>query len=334
MYLCFGTFAKILYYCQRQQQQDVLVARLARCVDPHSSYIENSDRFKEGWEINGDKAAASKLLACKRNFVLQEKRDVDDHMKKEIVENFKMGVSPLIDEDKKKNAIFALLHVIQMDDTISGKNRRCFKRFFDIDKEQLLKKSDIYFCDFLGRALLYVVYGDMDNVNGKASVEKINADYIENLINRYQYEIEWDLKNQKLFLQHAKIVNDFLSAISEYYIITFLKEVDPVVMTDSKYIEMCEDFIKYINAKIPIKPEKHIELVQDKINRFVKELNNYIDYLALSVIPNPTKSSVFYVPRHRDEAPEWELEFEEKTKKYRQKLIDICSQIILYTYHF
>lgn len=340
MYLCFGTFAKILYYCQRQQQQDVLVARLARCVDPHSSYIENADRFKEGWEINGDKAAVSKLLACKRNFVLQENKEANSQ---DVIENFRMGVVPLIDEAKRKNAIVALLNIIRMDDNIDGGNQWNFKRFFDVDKEQLFKKSEYYFYDFLGRVLLYVVYGNVDNIRGETCVKDITSNYIEILTNDYQYELEWSSENQKLSLECVKIANDFTLAISQYKIQCFLSNVDPSSLMDSKWLELCENFLEHIEKTIIKFDDNKVRksgFTFQKTNEFSQELKRYTEFLCRATRPYYGKGTVYAVPIQRDEIPivltgfskiaeEYRYKsFSERTIEYRQGLIDIYKQII------
>ena len=113
MYLCFGVLAKLLNYCRQNTTQSTLIARIARCLDQNSNYIVPEDRFKDGWEIKGDDPAANKLLRCKKNFIFSDGNIINNIAEASVIEHFKAGVAPLIDEDQKPIIVLALLDIIR-----------------------------------------------------------------------------------------------------------------------------------------------------------------------------------------------------------------------------
>lgn len=253
MYLCLGTFATVLNWCRKDiiLQAD-FIARITKCVDPNSYYIKTDDRYKDSWEIKGEGPAANKLLHCTKNFTFSKEEFAKGADVDAVVKNFEAEVVPFISEDKKAKVIFALLDIIQKDAYIDDQRKEAFKKFYGVDRKRLLQQNKFVLPDFLGRTLLYTIYGDIDNDNvvGQTCVASITDDYIEQVFSIHADKYKWESATQTLALQFGIIFNIFDYAVQNFRIVEFIERVDPVDRLNFKYIENCERFFKYTEENI------------------------------------------------------------------------------------
>ena len=344
MYLYFGVLAKLLNYCRQNTTQSTLIARIARCLDQNSNYIVPEDRFKDGWEIKGDDPAANKLLRCKKNFIFSDGNIINNIAEASVIEHFKAGVAPLIDEDQKPIIVLALLDIIRKDNDIDDKNQSNFEKFFGDTKEQLLQKAEFSFPDLLSRALLYTTCGNTPNTNGQGIITSINDTYLEQIRNCYQHEYQWDLKTQTLTLLFQVMYEKFQELLEKYAIPDFIGKVDPTNYMHLDWPDNLKDFSENVDNEILIKfspfPFVSLGFTHQKIQEFAETLNSYNDYLSTHMIPliadgdgkGKPGTMVSFIPLYREENVKWEVTFEEKTNEYRKKLCkireDICHHML------
>lgn len=332
MRLCFGIFAMVLNRCRTDIQQAALVARIAKCIDQHSSYIAVEDRYKtkNEWEIMGDDPATSKLLHCKRNFVYEKDSATDKPAIEDVIKNFEAHVAPFIIEDKKPAVIFALLDIIRQDKILDFEMKDGCKKYLGADKQELLKRNEFIFSDFLSRVLLYTVYGGVDNCVGKEYIRLITKSYISKVADLYTYEYEWSQSTQTLTLTFATIYMLLYQAMQRYEIHKFVEEIDPTVMMDIKWIEQCDDYLKDTESNIWKKFASTevgmLGLTIRKVQEFAQTLDDYTKYLGINMRPIAECPELF-VPLYRDENVKWALPFEAKVRDYRQQLISIYQEI-------
>lgn len=333
MRLCFGTLATVLNCCrQNTLQQASLIARIVKCIDRHSSYIANEDRFKleNEWEIAGDGPAVSKLLHCTRPFVLESGSIANKPITQNVIQNFEENVAPFIAENKKAAAIIALLHIIRQDNTIDSSNKGIFEEFLRMGKQELLQQSNFVFSDLVGRILVYTVYGNIDNRVGEDCVHLITADYIDKITEPYANEYEWNPSTQTLALPFVEIFLLFDRAIQTHQIDEFLKNIDPTGIMESDWIDRFEDFLSDTEAGIWVpfaptgleQPGTTICMVQE----FAQTLDDYTNYLGKNMRPIAEEPNLF-VPLYREENAKWALAFEKTVGDYHQQLQSIYEKI-------
>lgn len=332
MRLCFGTFAAVLNCCCQDIQQAAFVARIAKCIDPQSSYIAIESRFvqEDDWEIAGDGPAISKLLHCTRSFVLGNSGVTSRPAIKDVVKKFEAHVAPFIIEDKKPAVIFTLLDIIQRDKKLDFEMKDCFGEYFGTDKQQLLQKREFIFSDFLGRVLLYTVYGGTDNTVGKEYVHLITKSYINKIADLYTCEYGWNQSAQTLTLTFVEIYLRLNQAIQRYQIDKFVEETDPTDIMEIAWIERCEGFLEDIKSNIwtPYAPAGSDApgVTIRKVQEFAQILDAYTTYLGLNMRPIAERPDLF-VPLYRDENAKWAVAFGAKVLDYRKQLISIYQEI-------
>ena len=335
MYLCFGTFATVLNCCRQGIQQAALIARIAKCVDRHSSYIGNEDRYKKEneWTIMGDGPATSKLLHCVRNFVFDDNQTTNKPNINDVIENFETNVAPFITEDKKATVIFTLLDIIRQDKNIDSKTKECFKKYLGASKQELLQKREYIFSDFLGRILLYTVDGNVDNTLGKEYVRLITKDYIGEIYDRYADEYTWRANTQTLELTFITIYLHFCETMECYQIDKFIERIDPTNMMSGKWLEQFDGFPKDTESNIwnQFAPNNMGEpaTTLHMVRKFAQTFDEYTNYLGKHMRPADEGGDLF-VPFHRDENMEWALEFNSMVHDYRQKLNSICREMYIH----
>lgn len=345
MRLCFATFAKTLYFCRQRTNQEILVAKIIKCIDPCSNYLDQDYRYSDGWDIKGDKFAINKLLHCTRPFttISNEFSKVSKREFNTLRKKFKTNVSPLINEDKQASAILTLLNIIKQDKVIDSENAENFKKYLGMDKQQLLQQEKFVFPDFIVRILLYTVYGNVDNRDGKEYIKFITKKYVDSCRDSYFNEYKWDSATQTLTLSFVEIFSAFNQAIHNYQIDKFVETVDPTNMMDIAWVEKCEGFLMHTKTKIlcdftPPIVDSHSFTIQ-AVQEFVQTLNDYLDFLGIKMRPlvkkpnpekpNPEESNIF-LPMYRDENVKWAMDFNEDVHNYRQKLISIYQKIYMH----
>ena len=165
MRLCFGTLARILRVCRKTVVTDrQLVSAMTKTIDPDCKYADGK---------NGQ--AVSRLLNCRGEFSKTEISDeagisakgerdetnskvallAPDVATADLVPKFIDTVLPLLDEDKKKPAVIALLEIITADQTLVGANKSKFEKCLGASKEQLCNEACIVLSEFLAGLFLY-----------------------------------------------------------------------------------------------------------------------------------------------------------------------------------
>ena len=196
MRLCFGTFARVLQLCKLDVVTDPrLVGTMTRTIDPNCQYIKSENA-----------TSVHRLLNCTGNLspgniadggigvmrrpgtsissilILAPRADRAD-----LTQKFADNVIGLLDENKKLNAVLAILNIIERDEVIdddsaSGK-KRSFEKYVGTTKIALLSQSDYVLSDLLAGIFLFTVAAGVVNTVGKESIDEITPEYIGGLEN-------------------------------------------------------------------------------------------------------------------------------------------------------
>lgn len=337
MVLCFGTFATVLCLYRNQQShisQATLVAKLARCVDRKSNYMESSYRYNEedDWNVTGDGPAISKLLHCTKNFVFSDVYPTKPALEN-VIKDFDKNISPFIKENKKAAIILTLLEIIrseivQKEAVVPTGNDDNFENYLTKTKSVLLHQTSFSFSDFLGRILYYTTFGEIDNIRGKKFVHLITEDFVNKIAGQYAGEYKWIQSSQTLSMTFVDLYSRFVQALRYYHIITFIEKTDPTVQLKFDSVEKCEEFIQeFNNLESPSQTELGAPgFTMCKIQEFVRVLDNYTIYLGLNMRP-VYENAAYYVPFYRDENTVWEMWFGKKVQSYRKRLCSLYREI-------
>lgn len=341
MRLCFGTFATVLNCCRSSNiLQAPFITKLMLIVDPKKKYIGDTIvKNNQGEdEIVGDGPIAHKLLHCKMNFVFSDREAAVLPTKDSVINNFATEISPYVDENKKAKIILTLLKIIQKDAYIDSEKRESFKKYLSIDKSQLLLKSEFIFSDFLGKIFLYTVCSNINNKVGAKCVKEITNEYIESITQPYTNDYQWNSSTETLILTYVKMFEFLNKAMHERRIFIFIEKIDPTIQMDIRWIDVCDDFLRYINDNILSQfisnsVESSGNMFQ-KILKLAQILDEYTTYLGYNMRPISPNRDIM-VPIYRDENMQWYRPFIEKTNEYRQKFCtiyqEICHHATLYT---
>lgn len=332
MTLCFGTFASILNLCQyKKQGQATLVARLAYCVDRASPYFKSGSLNKTICDVEGLPIPINRVLRYKRNFVLSYKSRDKWPTIDNVIEHVQEGISPLIDEGKKAVAIFAILEVVRRDSSLCEEKAAFFEKCLNVSQLNLIKQKKFSFPDFIGRILYFTVFGDVNNIFEKDSIEPITEKYIKTISDHYFNEYTWKPNEEMLELSSVPdtIFNLFFDFLNKYEIIEFIEKIHPVPTIKFAWIEKCQDFIDDCNEKIygkyvtfqPITQIYTLRLVE----RFCQILDEYITYFGKHMIPLADNPEIFVPNFPKD--PVLDLKFSERAYGFRKQLCDVFMEL-------
>ena len=196
MRLCFGTFARVLQLCKLDVITDPrLVGTMTRTIDQNCEYIKSENA-----------TSVHRLLNCTGNLspgnitdggtgvIRRPGRSLSSVLilapradKADLSQKFADDVIGLLDENKKLNAVLALLDIIQRDEVIdddsaSGK-KRSFEKYVGTTKSALLSQSDYVLSDLLAGIFLYTVAAGVVNTVGRGSIAELTLEYLEGLEN-------------------------------------------------------------------------------------------------------------------------------------------------------
>ena len=151
MLLCFGTYASVLRLCaQETVKNKVLVSTLVRTIDKNEQY-----------GASGNDTQVSRLINCKGDFpsvqvesssgavrtnggsmteIVALAREVTTG---QLLEEFQNTVIPLLDEDKKDEAVLALLDIISKDKSITGAHQKAFEKYLGMSANRLVELAEI-----------------------------------------------------------------------------------------------------------------------------------------------------------------------------------------------
>lgn len=191
--LCFGTFARVLRECKLPSVGDVqLVGSLTKTIDPFCEYGDS-----EG-------TAVSRLLSCTQNLSNGQKRRTGQRGNTiegtfeagfetnrlsnvilsaqkadpvEVAKKIAEDVLPLLDEDRKVLTVPAILDIIKDDLSTNEQRHLSFKKYFGLDKAQLLAKREFVLSEFFASVLLYTIVS-LKNTDGKLCAKEINTNYV------------------------------------------------------------------------------------------------------------------------------------------------------------
>ena len=175
--LCFGTFAKTLNFFRTEDiSQKEFIAKMVEVIDP-KNMCTYSDRHTNKKSV-GNGPIVTKLLNCEYKFnfsdntdsrskLLNEIEEDEKHAIQNISRELKSAVCNYVVERAKPFVILALLNIIARDEFIDRENETAFKKYFGMNKQEFLKKSEYNFSDLLSSALLYTALGGINNEKGK-----------------------------------------------------------------------------------------------------------------------------------------------------------------------
>lgn len=319
MRLCFGTFAAVLNCCRVNVSQAAFISKIVDIIDPNSRY--------KGEDMAGDGPAITKLLSCKIDFVLSGGESINALEQDIVATQMEEQVSPFIDEDMKGKVIIALLDIIRADEYIDFEKKESFQKYLGFDKQQLLQQSEFVFSDFLAKIFLYTIWGNVSNRVGKQYVKEITINYINTIAKPYLYEFKWNSSTQTVTLLYTKIFYIFNNAMINNQINDFICKIDPDSIMSINWVETCESFLKYTKKNIWIPfAQNPLGWTIPKIQQFAQTLDDYTRYLGLNMRPIPTRPDIL-VPIYRDEQLKQAIEISNTIKDYRQRLIDIYTEI-------
>lgn len=319
MRLCFGTFARVLNRCRSNYiNQVTFIGKLSTAIDSSTGYSE-------------DAPAVTKLLSCKINFALGPDVSISNDTCENVVAFIAKNVSPFIEESRKAGVVLAILDIIRRDTCIDAEKKETFKRFLGRYKHELLQQCDIVFSDFIGRVLLYTIFGDVDNRVGQPYINEITNEYIYNILKEHSHKFQWNQDSQTLVILPIKIFELFEHSILEYQIKDFIERVDPTDRIHVDWFGQCEEFRQHIDNDI-FMPYSQFEKVPgiDQIHQFVEILDAYITYIAEHIVPmvyadNGGNTDIGIPNIH--EGNSFEFEFANQIQTYRYNLCCMYGNI-------
>lgn len=182
MILCFGAYATILMKCALPGTTNrVMVSTLVGTIDAGNRY--------------GDKAndtSVSRLMNCAGNFPSIQVESTDGPIRSivgaqtnvvalarsastaALAEKFGR-VMDLLDEDKKKSAVGALLKLISSDASLAENHRAMFIRCMGCAADSIIEEKEINLPVFLAGLFLYTVLTN-ENTRGKETLKVIKSD--------------------------------------------------------------------------------------------------------------------------------------------------------------
>jgi len=160
--LCYGTIALTLRHCAPQSTlQQALHKAMMSAIEP--------------WDDKRDSSQASRLFKCEINPAqdICDTAKTIDHLP--VSAHFEKYVVPLLDPNKQKNAVLALIEIVREDNTIDEDT--VLIKQGSITKELLCIADAINIADFLSGLFLYAV-AYVANKEGAGCIEKITPEFI------------------------------------------------------------------------------------------------------------------------------------------------------------
>ena len=276
--LCFGIYASVLRACVPRKNTRLLTPQ-KQLVGVILLSVNNS------YDIRSDDYTTSRLLSC-NNYLSAEVTDAAKTVdSKAVSAYFSKKVIPLLDPNKVKLAVLALLDIITNDVTI---DEDTIVNLVDgTTKRALLTQSDFVLGDFLAGTFLYVA-SFVENTVGKSFVEEINENYIQAFVPKKEririvapHSTERELGHQSPDLQYIIPANkkkqDYLAylrnAKSKYSTIkTLLYNDQPRPFYD---FYVCNDIVR----KVPVlrKPNSYYSVtIRNATVKSISESSRFI----------------------------------------------------------
>lgn len=190
--LCFGTFAQILRLCKLDNVTDpMLVGTMTRTVDSDCQYINSVNATAVSRLLSCDGNLSSGHMSGRGSGALKKPGESISNVisaaqkagKEDVVQKFRENVLCLLDEDKKEQAVLALLDVVEGDPFLDNEKKRSFEKYLGKTKNALLSQGEFALDEFLAGVFLYTVAAGIVNTVGRETVREITPDYINGLTN-------------------------------------------------------------------------------------------------------------------------------------------------------
>lgn len=253
MHLCFGVLASLLLTCRKTLKnrrglitQSQMVARLAWCVDPKSSYFSSS--HASVGDLDCDQSVATKLVNCKKDFLVSFDLSPDERAAafSEVKTKIEKSINSILTEELKPLILLTLLDIIRKDEYIEREKKETFQNYFGFYKEDLLHKAEFHFSDVLSRALQYTTHGNVHNKEPLPlpfSSQEALRHHLNELEATYRGDYQWNLTGQTLTLDLTKQFELFDKALDDHGILYFLQYADPTAALDVEAFEKARRFM-------------------------------------------------------------------------------------------
>ena len=285
--LCFGTLGKVLRECKLDAVSDVLlIGTLTQAVDPTSLYGES------------DGSTVSRLLSCAQNLSNGQKRrmgrkgrDIGYESNRlsnivsaaqtasvEIVQrNVEDNFLPLLNEDKKRYIVSAILKLIYEDESLDVAKHMNFLRFFGKPKSEYLKGTSFVLSNVIACALLFSCVA-VKNTAGKEDAKNINRAFVVSAIKQWPVTLstlpssvkEPEAKRTansnavQLRIVDEESIEQYLNKVKEKYdkLKTLLYKNEPVPFYD---FYVCNDIVEktIIQSSYSTSNEYRIRTISD-----------------------------------------------------------------------
>lgn len=344
--LCFGVFAQILSFGRYESNisQTNFVYSLLRILSDEHRYDTplNGKGGKEVYEP--DKYAISKIVHCTINIPALADTKFKNISPEEyskfvniIEEPFKKVISYIV-EDNKCLIILALRDIILNDGTIDNQHKDFFKIIFGSSKSDFLMQCEYSFLELLYKVFMYTLFLNESNKVGESTAKFITKKYIEEIHKQCSRELKWDKEKQLLTVLYRKNYFSLYDLLIKHNIPQFIEKVDPSCGIMKDYVYCLQDFINDLsNSEFIINDECEAEKNKKIIKRiqiFCNIFNAYVDYIGKNVFDgiycdmnnkliNLEIIQKVYFPKPATNL----LEFNKRTRKYRQTLINVYQRI-------
>lgn len=287
MLLCFGTYASVLRLCaQETVKNKVLVSTLVRTIDKNEQY-----------GASGNDTQVSRLINCKGDFpsvqvesgsgavrtnggsmteIVALAREVTTG---QLLEEFQNTVIPLLDEDKKDEAVLALLDIISKDKSITGAHQKAFEKYLGMSANRLVELAEINLTSFLAGLFLYsVVVGSNNSNAARETLTAIRGEfYLDSLKMKKDSLRVCEERNEsigKAKVEPAGAYQKYLDALKEKY-----NTVKTLLYTDTPRpfydFYVCNDVYRTILAKTHPRRYRN-EVISDADARKFLSVSRYI----------------------------------------------------------
>jgi len=168
MKLCFGTFARVLLLCSDAVEKKALLNAVVKSVDPTCNLTSN---------------AVTGLLQCVTNLPGNRSNGLGDVVSaaaeadpRAVAAYFSNRIiKPLLNANKRKLAVLAILELIAQDESIDG--GAIVEVVSGTTKNALLTQSTFVLSDFLAGIFLYTT--KVGNKAGKVISDAVNNEFIQ-----------------------------------------------------------------------------------------------------------------------------------------------------------
>ena len=223
MKLCFGSYASALKACISNKAigQRELICGLVGLVDKGHAL----DKDDQDWLF-------TRLINCTSDFPTS--KNVGKNRKngtsrtsimslipkvqtEDILPEFEEEIIPLLDEDKKRDAVAYMKGILLSDEDAINERNETFRKYMGMDIKAAANAHDIYLPSFLAGLFLYsVAIGGNKSDEGKATVKEIKKGHPEGWPDDFEF-VEKELKEPQGPVIDDDAVCKYLSRLKDKY---------------------------------------------------------------------------------------------------------------------